>query len=376
MEVVCPKCNALYKIPDNKVPAQNAVLTCKRCSHRIPVKPVFQSGSTLKVPPTGEDHSAPPAPNPVVPIPIALHPPEILQRYPHARSYNPEQYKLSEILKPTKKGDYKTGLNTLKMKLLDAVKPVLDQLLDTDERVACVAPATAYYPWEIVLGNGLLTMLYNRYVLVATDKRLVAINTNARLRKAAHYFFQFSYASIKKISKGLFGTSLTISRKQGKRRVFTSIKRSLAMEMKEWISPRIDARQTTPSEANQCVDLCPACYVPLGPGLSSCSVCQASFKSPQRAALRSLLLPGLGDFYLGHRFLGIFELIGALFVWLFALTSLATGELENMVVGIVLLLFVNGLDALLTLHMAKKGYALETRHAASKARTRIQTNMA
>jgi predicted Zn finger-like uncharacterized protein len=355
MEVVCPKCNALYKIPDSKVPAQNAVLTCKRCSHRIAVKPLFQSGSTLKAPPGIEAAPAPPA----VPQPAAVHPDGLLQRYPQASAYNPEHYKLSQILNPNKKGDYKTRLNTLKMKLLDAVKPALDRLLDTDEGVACVAPATAYYPWEIILGNGLLTLLYNRYVLVATDKRLVALNTNARMQKATHYFFQFSYPNLKKISSGWFGTSLSLARKSGKKRLFTSIKRALALELKQWVAARIDARRPVDSAADRCDHLCPACYVPLVANLSACAVCQASFKSPQKAALRSQLLPGLGDFYLGHRLLGALEMIGALFAWIIVVSLFVGGGTENYLIGAVMLVLVNGLDALLTLHMAKKGYALE-----------------
>lgn len=351
MEVVCPKCNALYRIPDNKVPAQGAVLTCKRCSHRIKVKALSQSTDTLKEPLAAEP--------PAVAQPAPSLPADIRSCFPQTGSYSGRHYDMTEILVPTRKGRYQTRANRLRMKLLDAVKPALDRLLAPDERVARVAPAMAYYPWEIVLGNGWLTLLYNRYVLVATDKRVVAINTNSRMTKATHYFFQFPFGSIEKCAKGLFGTSLILNRKQAKRRIFNGIKRSLASHMKDWIAPRITPQQSIAAPADRCDHLCPSCFTPLGAALNACSECGAIFKSPRKAALRSLLLPGLGDIYLGHRLLGTFEVMGALVMWSLALGLFASGLPENIIFGVLLLLLANGLDALLTLHMGKKGYALE-----------------
>ena len=72
--------------------------------------------------------------------------------------------------------------------------------------------------------------------------------------------------------------------------------------------------------------------------------------------LRSLVLPGLGDIYLGHRFLGMFELTFSLVLWLYVLFSLLTGEPEGVVMAVVILIFYNLVDGLLTHHMGKKGY--------------------
>jgi hypothetical protein len=54
--------------------------------------------------------------------------------------------------------------------------------------------------------------------------------------------------------------------------------------------------------------------------------------------------------------LGLLELTGSLMVWAFVVLLLASGAFFT---GAFLLLFCNGMDALLTLHMARKGYILE-----------------
>lgn len=348
MNVVCPKCNATYQIPDDKVPNKSAFLTCKRCSHRIAVPP-------RETFPDSKD-----ALQNDVPLKNAVaHPGEMVEAYPQVSGYDSRRYLLNRLLTPDRKGRYKTRLNSLKLKMLEGVKPILDRLLDEDEHVGSIAGGTAYYPLELILGNGVLTILYNRYVLAATDKRIIAINTNYTMNKPSHYLFQFSYDEMKKVSKGLFGTSLTLTRKRGKRRVFTAIKQGLAREMRDWVLPRIDPHQSIDPSTAMCDKLCPACLTPLSSKLVACPQCRAVFKMPVKAALRSLLLPGWGDIYLGHRFLGCCEAFGSLLVWGLALTMISAGQLETIAVGMFLLLVFNGMDALLTLHMAKKGYGLE-----------------
>jgi len=239
-----------------------------------------------------------------------------------------------------------------------------------------IAGGTAYYPAEMFFGNGWLTMLYNRYVIVGTTKRLVAINTNARMNKPAHYLFQFPFSAIKKVSWGLFGTSLVLTRKKSKRRIFTGIKRALAAELKTYLTSKIDPSRSLDADASSSENLCPACYAPLPGKLLSCPKCRVLFKRPRKAALRSLLLPGWGDIYLGHRFLGGCELLGSLLVWGIMATLLLSEDPSSLAVGIVFLLFYNGMDGLLTLHMAKKGYSLEKSQPKTAPLGRLSANQA
>jgi hypothetical protein len=65
---------------------------------------------------------------------------------------------MSEILKPNRKGNYRTRLNKLKLKILAAVKPTLDQLLKKDEMVMRIAGYRLLSDRN-PFGNGIFTML-------------------------------------------------------------------------------------------------------------------------------------------------------------------------------------------------------------------------
>lgn len=354
MNIICPQCNVTYRFSEKQIPDRKASFQCKRCGTRIMVGPEV----TDKSGPAPGDASGQQVPQTT--RASGVHKSALLKEFPEAAAFAPHKYDLNHLLAATKKGRYKTRLNKLKLKLLGAVQPVLDRLLSEDEQVLHLAGASAYYPAEIFLGNGWMTLLYNRYIIVATNKRLVAINTNYKMNKPAHYFFQFPYSGIKKISWGLMGTSLVLKRKKGKRRTFTGIKRALAKELKSYVSPNIDPASTADMDADPKDNLCPSCFTPLAGGLTNCPKCRAIFKSPRKAALRSLLLPGWGDFYLGHRFLGGCEMLGSMLAWGLVLTMLFSHQPGDLILGPVILLFYNGMDALLTLHMGKKGYCLES----------------
>jgi DNA-directed RNA polymerase subunit RPC12/RpoP len=349
MDIICKQCNTTSSIPAPKLPKENAGITCKRCGYKIII---HAAGAEKARPP--QAHTPPPAPSKV---PVAQHHgKDVLNVFPEMSDFDGSHYDLDELLKPNHKGRYNTGFNKYKVKILATVKPTLDRLLGADELVMHVAGGTAYYPIEIFMGNGILTMLYNRYALVATNRRLVMINTNTRMTRTSHLLFQMTYDEIKKVSRGLFRTSLVLTPKNGNRRTFTSMKRAFTKELHDFIKSRMDPLKTMAAEAESKPHLCPACFSPLTAKLVQCPSCQTGFKTTTAAALRSLILPGLGDLYLGHRFLGCCELLGALLVWFFALGMFMTGSVPIIAMAAVLLLFFNGFDALLTFHMAKKGY--------------------
>ena len=371
MKIICTQCKAAYSIPDSRIPNRKASFQCKRCGQRLVVRPMtaIRRTPTPEAEPRNrrpETRQAPPSPPaaPVAPATMAAASTAasdgaIAAEFPEIKAFAPERYDLDHLLVPNKKGSFKTRLNKLKLKLLGAVQETLDQLLGRDEQVMHIAAATAYYPAELIFGNGWMTILYNRYILVATNKRLVAINTNYKLNRPTHYLFQFPYDDIQKTSRGLFGTSLTLTRKKGKRRTFTTMRRALAVELKAFIDARIDPAAEPDADAQSQDNLCPSCFAPLAAQLSSCPKCQAAFKSPGKAALRSLLLPGWGDIYLGHRFLGFMELLGSMLIWVFCMILILSNDPSALSMGLAILLVYNGMDCLLSLHMARKGYSLE-----------------
>ena len=168
------------------------------------------------------------------------------------------------------------------------------------------------------------------------------------------------YSAIKKAGKGLFGTSLVLHRVKGRRRVFTGMKRFLAKEFQELIKEKQPTAQALRSASDVLEDLCPSCFLPLGKNLFTCPECKVTFKRPKTALIKSLMLPGWGDVYLGHRALGVLELLGSIVVWAVVISALLAGGESNVILAAIILVFYNGLDGLLTLHMAKKGYSLAT----------------
>jgi len=237
MQIVCKQCNATYTFSENKLPKdKTATAQCKQCGYKIIINPDASSSK----PPAAAFTSAPQS---AQTQPVSALNREILSVFPDLASY--AHYNLPEIFSADKKGRYKHRGNQIKAKILIAVQPTLTRILRPNEQILRVAAGTAYHPIEILFGNGILTMLYNRYAIIATDQRLVMINTNHRITTARHYLFQMPYDEIRKISRGLFRTSLTLTPKTGKRRTFTSMKASLSAELADCIKPRLNPQRSS-----------------------------------------------------------------------------------------------------------------------------------
>lgn len=365
MKITCPQCNASYNIPEDRMPHRNAAFTCKRCGKRVVLNSEAPAQTLSNKPSVSQKQGTPASTS------GERHPAAILRDLPEATILSPEHFALEQMMPPDKKGGYKTKGNKLKLKMLSPIREHVAQILIPGEKVVCLAGAIAYYPAELFFGNGWMTMLYNRYILLATTRRLLAINTDYRMKNTGHYFFQFPYEEIRKISRGLFGNRLIFFFKRDKRRIFNGIRASMSSEIKKYIDSKIDPHTGPDAAVESRHYLCPGCFAPLGANLSDCPECGAKFKSPRSAAIRSLLLPGLGDFYLGHRFLGVLEIFGAVVVWMVVLSLVLSGERGGAAIGVVLLLIVNGMDGLLTLHMAKKGYGLDSSHRPTHSRGRV-----
>jgi predicted Zn finger-like uncharacterized protein len=352
MKIVCPTCNAIYRVRDEKVPKHGGATTCKKCGGRIVIEPTGAVQTGLASSPVTSSDTSP------TPKGTGAEGAVMFTDYPELQGMDSEKFDFREILSPNKKGGYKNRKNNFRLKILKTVHQVVGKILNEGEKVMRIGKGSAYYPAEFFLGNGYLTIMYNHYAMVCTNQRLLLININGRINRITHYLFQMPYQEIKKAKMGSFGSFILYPVK-GKRRIFMSMKRYFAKELKQIIT---DARTLTkeaadPSESRH--NLCPSCFVPLSKGLDSCSQCMAHFKEPRKAFFRSLLLPGLGDIYLGHRGLGLLEMLGSAIVWLVVLAFLFSGEQGVVLPAVFLLLFYNGLDGLLTYHMANKGYMLD-----------------
>ena len=337
--IICPTCNKDYKIPDVKIGKARARATCKNCGQVMVIDLGGDVGAKRGDPGSGVslDHN-------------------MLMDFPELQAISPEKVAFEEIFSPGKRGGYRNRKNKFKVKILMAVSEVLDKLIRDGERVLRIGKGTAYYPAELLFGNGWLTMMYNHYAILATDQRILLINVNSRMKGTTHYVFQVLYEDIRKVKRGIFFSCMVWDRIRSKRRVLTRVKRYISKEMKDFIMERKRYVKGEPGSVLEC--LCPSCFVPLERGLTECPSCEAYFKTPKKASLRSLLLPGLGDFYLGHRALGAVELMGSIMVWAYAFFLVYHGQKDGLFVAVLVLLFYNCSDAVLTYFMGKKGYML------------------
>ncbi len=354
MVIICPTCNKDYKIPDEKIGKAGARARCKNCGQVMTIDPggaVWAKRSEAGVEDSYRAASLSGDAGPGIPPDHG-----VFMDYPELQGIPREKVAFEEIFSPGKKGGYRNRKNKFKVRILMAVSEVLDKIIKEGERVMRVGKGTAYYPAELFFGNGWLTMIYNHYAILATDQRILLINVNSRLKDTTHYLFQVLYEDIRKVKRGRLFSSMVLYRKRSKRRVLTHMKRYISKELKAFIAERKEVVKGDPEAVLE--SICPSCFVPLEKGLTQCPSCEAAFKTPKKATWRSLLLPGLGDFYLGHRALGAAELMGSLMVWTYALLLVFRGQEDGLLVGIVVLLFYNCTDAAVTYFMAKKGYML------------------
>ena len=171
----------------------------------------------------------------------------MLMDYPELQSLNMEKFELTEIFSPNKKGGYKSRKNKIKVKVLMAVHDVLSKLLQDGEKVTRIGKGTASYPFEVLFGNGYLTLMYNHYAIACTDRRLLFININPRMKHATHYLFQMPYEHIKKARKGLLLGGIILQPFKGKRRTFTNMKRYFAKEIQEFV---VAKRESMPNPSS------------------------------------------------------------------------------------------------------------------------------
>jgi predicted Zn finger-like uncharacterized protein len=356
MKVICPKCNTVYNVPSDKIPKTRAVATCKKCGEHIVIEPgLATQPEPLADPPTS---SASYSSSPIASRPREHASMALFVDYPELKGLSPDKFGLEEILFPNKKGGYKSRQNKFKIKVLKAVSDILEKILRDGEKVMRIGKGTAYYPVELLLGNGWLTMYYNYYAIVCTNQRVLLINIDHRIRHFTHYLFQIRYEEIEKIKRGRLSRSLVVYRMKGKRRIFMYVKGYIVKELRQFIMDKKGSIRAVEHPQELLENLCPSCFTPLGKSLISCPHCRVHFKEPKKAFLRSLLLPGLGDIYLGHIFLGLLELLGAVFVWAVVISLLLTGKEGALFTALFLLLFYNLVDGLLAYHMGKKGYML------------------
>lgn len=218
-------------------------------------------------------------------------------------------YRFDRIFSATGFGAKRLAKNRLK--LMKEIDPQLQTLLADGEKVQFVSWGVEHSFVEQFF-MGLWAHLFNRRALVFTDRRILIIQINSR-RKVVDLKMQLRYQAIDSFAKRTFGYIGLVLRNQKKFNV-TGTPRKDRKAIRALVSQKIAATRADPPGLG--IDnLCPKCGVRVMGFPERCNQCAQAFLSANRAGWLSLIFPGLGDLYLGHRWLGISEMIGALVAW-------------------------------------------------------------
>jgi len=243
-------------------------------------------------------------------------------------------------------------------KLLKKIDVALRAVLRDGEQVFFVTHGTAspsFLEWYF-LGAALYYM--NRRAIVLTNQRILLLQIDSRWRPR-HFRSQIRWECVAQLRTTAFGNT-KIKFHSGGSVMFTGVPRADRKQLASTINDVIGKLETT--DRAELEQLCPRCFEQVGGRPAACPHCNVSFKSAKTAGLLSLVFPGAGDFYLGHRGFAVLEVFGGLAFWA-VVVGLAMDPTMGLVGALSFAFFVvfvvHGVDALTTLHIATKGISPE-----------------
>lgn len=254
-----------------------------------------------------------------------------------------------------------------RLRLLKRVDAALRPMLRPGERVAFLTSGVGYSFWESYF-LGLITIYLNRRAIAVTNERLILIQIDSRQRPK-ELRSQIALTAVAGIRRTMFGNTV-ITLKEGKRYVFAYVPRPDRKVLTDLLSQRPPS--VTAASFGTLEHLCPHCYQRVAEYPDACPGCSRGFKSAHRAGLLSLLFPGLGDFYLGHRGFGMLEMLVAALIWVGALLpdpqNPATAGGQVLTGAFIFLLF-HVPDSIGTRYVGRKGlYPAGARNPSVKGR--------
>ncbi len=263
-------------------------------------------------------------------------------------------YAWSRIFEPASWGSARR--NKKRLELLRNLDADLDRILHDGERIVAVTTGREHSAIEQHF-LGLWSLLLNGRALLLTNERLLILQVSGR-GKLLDLKWQLSCGAIDSVKCGMTGV-LQVKPKRGKKMLFNALLRRSGKALRAAIeAQRAGAPPASTSEREA---LCPRCYEVVEGRPESCPKCRSAFKSARKAALLSLAFPGVGDLYMGHRALGVFQVAGGLAVWGVIAAGLVMPEQSGDAgaadrVGLAIMaVVVHGLDALITGYTARKG---------------------
>lgn len=242
-----------------------------------------------------------------------------------------------------------------KLKLLRRIDEALRPVLEEGEEVRFLSHGTTHTFLEAYF-MGLLLYYFNKRAIVLTDRRILLIQIH-RGNRPGVLRSQVRYTAITRVKRSLFGNTV-LKLQDRKKLTFLRVPKGDAKFLRSLIQ-RLQAAgigRDAPVAGHE--HLCPHCYAVAEIGQVECDTCRGTFKSPRKAGLLSLLFPGFGDFYMGHKKLATLEMavVGLVWIGVFLPDPEYPMTLGGaVVVAVLVLLFLHVPDALGTWFLARRG---------------------
>ncbi len=270
---------------------------------------------------------------------------------------NSTPYLFDEFIKIEKWGERR--LSKRKLAVLKTINPVVEKLLQPGEQVFYISDGVRTSNFE-QLFIGWVAYYYNLMAFAFTSDRILLIHLKSR-KKRGIYLGSINYTDIGQVKSSLFG-GFKLKFTNGKSLYFTRMPRADRKRVSSYMNSVLGETLPPKSKTSHGMKhLCPSCQHEHLKVVPSCPGCSTEFKTPGKAALLSLVMPGLGDIYLKSRVLGTIELLFMLWIWtsfiFSAVDSVGYGEDPVSSYGalVLLFLFVHPIDALKSYIMGKKG---------------------
>ncbi|MFA6961541.1 MAG: hypothetical protein WC205_12370 [Opitutaceae bacterium] len=203
-----------------------------------------------------------------------------------------------------------------RFRLIKKIDVKLSRVLRQGERVHFVAKGSLASMAERFFAGHAVAYHVNLRALVFTNERVIIMKISAGL-KPRDLVSELPYTSILKLTSTWSGLC-EVKLANGRTHRFAGIPRADRKFLRDFLGGVVTASAGTVvpgGESDGLMHLCPHCFANVPGRPRSCERCGGGIKLATTAALLSLGLPGLGDWYLGHRWFAVFEMIGAAMLW-------------------------------------------------------------
>jgi hypothetical protein len=257
------------------------------------------------------------------------------------------RYVYGEIFEP--KGFWANWRNKTRLAILQGIDADLQRILHDGERVRAVTRAHEFAGFEF--HGAAWSQDVNRRALILTDERLIQLQLTGR-NESRFLFGQARHGAIAAVTSGFLGR-LRLDFALGRRLLFTQLPTGASKSLAEQLE---SLRRAAPQERAGAPEyLCPFCFDAIAELVTECPKCRGAFKTPRKAVSRALLLPGLGDWYLGYRLYGGFQIFGSLCLWTAVLAAVWGAQRLDVLPFFMLFAAVHGANAAMTLRTARRG---------------------